>query len=56
MVIVSYSGTIRIVWSSYLQYIGRRKPLDFVTYAPTLALVSGKRPAQRFKCFQNKQR
>ena len=28
-------------WSSYLQYIGRRKRLDFVTYAPTLALIEG---------------
>ena len=28
-------------WSSYLQYIGRRKRLDFVTYAPTLALMEG---------------
>jgi len=28
-------------WSSYLQYIGRRKRLDFVTCAPTLALMEG---------------
>jgi len=28
-------------WSSYLQYIGRRKRLDFVTYAPTLVLIEG---------------
>jgi putative transposase len=28
-------------WSSYLQYIGRRKRLEFVTYAPTLALMDG---------------
>jgi REP element-mobilizing transposase RayT len=28
-------------WSSYLQYIGKRKRLDFVTYAPTLALMEG---------------
>lgn len=28
-------------WSRYLQYIGRRKRLDFVTYAPTLALIEG---------------
>jgi putative transposase len=27
-------------WSSYLQYIGRRKKLDFVTFDPTLSLIS----------------
>jgi REP element-mobilizing transposase RayT len=31
----------RYYWSSYLQYIGRRKPLDFVTYLPTLAQMGG---------------
>ena len=30
-------------WSSYLQYIGRRKRMDFITYAPTLALMEGER-------------
>jgi putative transposase len=36
-------------WSSYLQYIGRRKRLDFVTYATTLAQMHGRvkdRPAR----------
>lgn len=36
-------------WSSYLQYIGRRKKLDFVTYAPTLALMSAKNAARRYR-------
>ncbi len=38
-------------WSSYLQYVGCRKPLDFVTCGPTLALVSSKRSAQRYREF-----
>jgi len=32
-------------WSSYLQYVGRRKKLDAVTFEPTLALVSRSRGA-----------
>ncbi len=31
----------RYYWSSYLQYIGRRKRLEFVTYTPTLAQMDG---------------
>jgi len=30
-------------WSSYPSYIGRRKPLDFVTYGPLLSEMSGKK-------------
>jgi len=30
-------------WGTYLGYIGRHKPLDFVEYAPILAEMSGKR-------------
>ena len=36
-------------WSSYLQYIGRRKKLPFVTFAPTLSLVSGRNPVKRYR-------
>ncbi len=36
-------------WSSYLQYIGRRKKLPFVTFAPTLSLVSGRNAVRRYR-------
>ncbi len=36
-------------WSSYLQYIGRRKKLDFVTFAPTLELLSVKHAPRRYR-------
>lgn len=36
-------------WSSYLQYIGRRKQLPFVTSAPTLALVPGRNAVRRYR-------
>ena len=36
-------------WSSYLQYIGRRKKLDFVTFAPTLALLSDRNAPRRYR-------
>ena len=36
-------------WSSYLQYVGRRKKLPFVTYAPTLSLVSGRNAVRRYR-------
>ena len=36
-------------WSSYLQYIGRRKKLDFVTTAPTLALLATAKAARRYR-------
>ncbi len=36
-------------WSSYLQYIGRRKKLPFVVFAPTLALLPGRGPAGRYR-------
>ena len=32
-------------WSSYRSYIGRTKPLEFVQYAPVLALLGGGKPA-----------
>lgn len=35
-------------WSSYLQYIGRRKKLPFVTYGPTLAMVGGRHSVRRY--------
>ncbi|NQU40001.1 MAG: transposase, partial [Lentisphaerae bacterium] len=36
-------------WSSYLQYIGRRKKLECVTFAPTLALASDRRAPQLYR-------
>lgn len=39
------------MWSSYLQYIGRRKQLDFVTYGPTLALISGGNASKHYREF-----
>ena len=36
-------------WSSYLQYVGRRKKLPFVTFAPTLSLVSDSNVARRYR-------
>lgn len=38
-------------WSSYLQYIGRRKKLDFVTFAPTLLLVSRRESVRHYRRF-----
>jgi putative transposase len=36
-------------WSSYLQYIGRREKLPFVTFAPTLALLPGRNAVRRYR-------
>ena len=36
-------------WSSYLQYIGRRKKLELLTVAPTLALVSTHQASRRYR-------
>jgi len=36
-------------WSSYLQYIDRRKKLPFVTFAPTLSLASGRNAVRRYR-------
>lgn len=38
-------------WSSYLQYLGRRKKLPFVTFAPTLSLVRGGNAARRYRAY-----
>ena len=36
-------------WSSYLQYIGRRRKLPFVTFAPTLSLVGSRNAVRRYR-------
>ncbi|MDA1085481.1 MAG: transposase [Verrucomicrobia bacterium] len=38
-------------WSSYAQYIGRRKHVEFVTYGPTLALIGKRDVARRYRTF-----
>jgi REP element-mobilizing transposase RayT len=38
-------------WSSYLQYVRRRKKLHFVTYAPTLSLVGARDAARRYRVY-----